>query len=470
MSAHLLPAIRKVLYIVIVIGIFPGSVISETIFRLNADCAIFFDHENNPYVEVYYAFDKSALVHVEGPGEVKQGEAVVTVRIAKGETIIVNDAWRMQFKADDPSSSARVVDMVRYGIDPGQYRLSVYATDLNDRAKKDSVVVEFEADQYNKNNLVLSDVELASNIAQSTSSEKSNFFKNTLDVIPNPGALYGEGRPVLFFYLEAYNLLDAIKGEKYSMRCWVTNWEGSEVEECPPITRIKNRRMETSVEIGTINISKLRSGGYVLNLGIAEVEGELLASRTKKFFVHNASELAAENIARAEEARREIPNEFASMTAEQLEWEYETMQYLLNDEGKKLYKSLENVAARRSFIHAVWKSRDTNPQTPINEFRQAYLERKDYADEKYRRMGKEGWKTDRGRVYMIYGKPDEIDWFPSSPETYPHEIWIYESIEGGVEFVFVDSSGFNEYVLVHSTASAELRDDNWRQRRAQILR
>ena len=76
-------------------------------------------------------------------------------------------------------------------------------------------------------------------------------------------------------------------------------------------------------------------------------------------------------------------------------------------------------------------------------------------------MGKEGWKTDRGRVYLIYGGPDEIERFPNEIETRPYEIWHYESVEGGVIFVFADITGFGSYQLVHSTKRGELRDDSW---------
>ncbi|MCW8824752.1 MAG: GWxTD domain-containing protein, partial [Ignavibacteriaceae bacterium] len=76
----------------------------------------------------------------------------------------------------------------------------------------------------------------------------------------------------------------------------------------------------------------------------------------------------------------------------------------------------------------------------------------------------EGWKTDRGRVFLVYGEPSEIDRHPNETDTRPYVIWIYESIEGGVLFVFGDLTGFSDYQLLHSTKRGELRDDSWRRR------
>ncbi len=79
-------------------------------------------------------------------------------------------------------------------------------------------------------------------------------------------------------------------------------------------------------------------------------------------------------------------------------------------------------------------------------------------------MGKEGWKTDRGRVYIMYGEPNEIERYPNQTQTRPYEIWSYYDLEGGVRFVFGDITGFADYQLLHSTKRGELRDQYWERR------
>jgi hypothetical protein len=69
-------------------------------------------------------------------------------------------------------------------------------------------------------------------------------------------------------------------------------------------------------------------------------------------------------------------------------------------------------------------------------------------------------KSEQSRVYLCM-KPEESKCITSSENLKPHELWKYLHIESGAEFVFVDRSGFGDYVLVHSTKRGELRDDTW---------
>ena len=108
--------------------------------------------------------------------------------------------------------------------------------------------------------------------------------------------------------------------------------------------------------------------------------------------------------------------------------------------------------------------RDPDPSTPRNEAYQDYMARVKKSNDRYTSMGREGWKTDRGRVYLTYGEPSEIERFPNQTNTKPYEIWHYNDLEGGVIFVFADLTGFSQYTLVNSTLRGELRDDNWQNR------
>jgi GWxTD domain-containing protein len=111
-----------------------------------------------------------------------------------------------------------------------------------------------------------------------------------------------------------------------------------------------------------------------------------------------------------------------------------------------------------------WKNRDDNPATPDNEAFRKYFQNVELADSKYSGLGKAGWKTDRGRVFLLYGEPSEVERYPNQLETRPYEIWSYNGIEGGVYFVFADLTGFSDYTLIQSTKRGEIRDDSWNRR------
>ncbi len=146
-------------------------------------------------------------------------------------------------------------------------------------------------------------------------------------------------------------------------------------------------------------------------------------------------------------------------------WLDEDVNYIITDEERKAFKSLKTDEERDSFIESFWLRRDPDPDTPENEYKEQYYERIQYANEKYA-SGIPGWKTDRGRIYIMFGKPDEIESHPSggsydrpsyegggTTSTYPFETWWYRYIEGigsDVEIEFVDPSGSGEYRIARS--------------------
>jgi len=146
-------------------------------------------------------------------------------------------------------------------------------------------------------------------------------------------------------------------------------------------------------------------------------------------------------------------------------WLEEDVLYIITDEERKAFKQLKTDEERDQFIEGFWLRRDPDPDTPENEYKEQYFERIQYANEKFT-SGIPGWKTDRGRIYIMFGKPDEIESHPAggpyerpsyegggSTSTYPFETWWYRYIEGigsDIEIEFVDPSGSGEYHIARS--------------------
>jgi len=141
-------------------------------------------------------------------------------------------------------------------------------------------------------------------------------------------------------------------------------------------------------------------------------------------------------------------------------WLTTDVPYIITGAEKKAFQALQTDEERENFIENFWRRRDPNPDTEENEFREQYYERIAYANEHFT-SGIPGWKTDRGRIYIAWGKPDEIETHPSggaydrpsyegggSTTTYPFEIWWYRHLDGpgdGIEIEFVDPTGTGEY-------------------------
>jgi GWxTD domain-containing protein len=147
------------------------------------------------------------------------------------------------------------------------------------------------------------------------------------------------------------------------------------------------------------------------------------------------------------------------------DWLEKDVTYIITPEEQKAFKKLATDDEREKFIEEFWRRRDPDPDTDENEFKEEYYERIAYANEHFA-SGIPGWKSDRGRIWIMYGKPNERETHPSGgpydrpstegggmTTTYPFETWFYRYIPGvgsGVEIEFVDPTGSGEYRIARN--------------------
>ncbi|MFP5234617.1 MAG: GWxTD domain-containing protein [Acidobacteriota bacterium] len=141
-------------------------------------------------------------------------------------------------------------------------------------------------------------------------------------------------------------------------------------------------------------------------------------------------------------------------------WLNQDVAYIITDQERKAFLSLSNDEERDAFIEQFWRRRNPNPDSPDNEFREEHYRRIQYANDHYA-AGKPGWKTDRGRMYIMWGQPDSIESHPAGgayqrpieegggeTSTFPFEIWHYRYLEGvgdNIDIEFVDTCQCGDY-------------------------
>ncbi|MBN1349168.1 GWxTD domain-containing protein [candidate division KSB1 bacterium] len=135
------------------------------------------------------------------------------------------------------------------------------------------------------------------------------------------------------------------------------------------------------------------------------------------------------------------------------------MQYFLSDEDKKAYGQLTGGGRRRFFIN-FWNSLDPNPNTYKNEFWVEYFKRIEYSNNHFTAGFKTGWKTDRGRIAIKFGIPDDRRQYSVTVNTRPYEEWHYYR-EEGKRFIFIDEEGTGQYRLIYSSDDTEFTDPDW---------
>src|SRR5215475_4963460 len=144
------------------------------------------------------------------------------------------------------------------------------------------------------------------------------------------------------------------------------------------------------------------------------------------------------------------------------QWLTEDVTYIITPEERNAFLQLDTNEEREQFIEQFWLRRSSNPDLPDNDFKEEHYRRIAYANEHYA-SGIPGWKTDRGRMYIMWGPPDETDSHPTggtydrpmeegggSTSTYPWETWRWRYLEGIGENIileFVDPTGSGEYHL-----------------------
>ena len=177
--------------------------------------------------------------------------------------------------------------------------------------------------------------------------------------------------------------------------------------------------------------------------------------------------------------KRQIPEKQRKANAKALKielsktykkWLDEDVRWIITDEEKSAFMQLSNDEERDQFIEAFWQRRDPTPDTEENEFKEEHYRRIAYANEHFA-AGIPGWKTDRGRTYIVFGPADEIESHPSGgsyerpmeegggeTSTFPFETWRYRYLEGiGQEVIieFVDTCMCGDY---HMTMDRSEKD------------
>ena len=204
--------------------------------------------------------------------------------------------------------------------------------------------------------------------------------------------------------------------------------------------------------VDNLATDQFKSGTYSLLIGLLDSEKKVISTTGKKFYVYNRK-LGVDSSLLVSTQSGSL-GDYAGVEEPDLNKEFEWARYDASDLEKTQFKALQGSDAKRKFLADFWQRR------PLG-FKQEYLRRVGYANSHFSVLGRQGYQSDRGRVHIMYGPPDDNDRHPSESEFRPYEIWTFQNIQGGVIFVFVQRSTANDYELVHSTHRNELHDENW---------
>ncbi len=428
---------------------------------ISADYSTFASTKTNAFVQVYLSLFQGNLKYSQLQNGEMASNFTTKLEIRQMGELVKELSHQYKNTTKDTSKLARYnqfVDIFNLELPYGNYEASVQLIDqtsgLKGEYRMDLKTIEPHEALY------LSDVELCSSIKSDTTTS-SMFYKNGLHVVPNPKASYDVLNPLFYYYVELNNLSYSKESPgQYTFQYYLTNTKGDTLRSRAPITKsIAGPRL---VEIGGMNVVALPKGVYIFHAIAKDLNTGEQATIQKKFSVFKPGG-KKEVAAKKSVTIPKIANFYIGFTKEQLKEEFSESKYIASRQEEKIFKNLEDVKAMQQFLTQFWARKSKSFGLPFGSYRRQYLQRVEIANNKYHSMGKKGWRTDMGRVFILYGEPDEYERHPNSIDQIPYVIWHYHNIEGGVEFIFADEDGFGDFRLIHSSYRKELQNPNWQQ-------
>ncbi|OGC77004.1 MAG: hypothetical protein A2Z27_01130 [candidate division Zixibacteria bacterium RBG_16_50_21] len=401
-------------------------------------------------LEIYYGFDRREL-NVDQSDTSKQIDLNLEVRTST-DSLLDTLNWAVSY-TPSPADSAAIgqflSDLVSIWIKPGEYRLVLRCQDKA-TLRSGRTEVKVKVSEFSGDALGVSSLQLALQISES--GQKNRFTKHSKLVVPNPTTVYGSLNPMLYFYCEVYNLAPAAVDSSYQIAYEVLDSSGALFKEYG--RSLKTKPGNSAVIATGLNIASLPLGRYQLRISVTDPASGQSAQAKKTFFVYREEEIRA-----SAQAVPEPANEDQAARIREI------ISYLTTPDQLKLYDGL-TLEGKQNFLKDFWQKKDPDPLTAVNEYKQDVYRRFAFAIASFstgRIKPNQGWKSDRGRVYIIYGPPDRIIPHAYATATKPWDKWEYYNVQGGVFFVFEDQNGYGDYVLVHSTAKGEKYDPKWNQ-------
>jgi GWxTD domain-containing protein len=412
------------------------------------------------YVEIYYSLLRNQYSFMPDSAGY---HAVVDMYIqmtSDSGIIVDSSSWKVGFHAkslvEAKQANFLTNDVITAQLTPGTYLLTMRAADLPSGSSGETQC-KLVVPAFSEKGLGISQLQFAYNLVNPDS---SLFVKAGKKIIPNTRKVFSHDDNLAYIYAEAYNLDTTRRDFGIGLRLYDGN--GNLYKDIP-VERQEVNDKSASILNG-FNISAVKSGMYKLTLSVYSGSDSV---STDKYFEITPGKLEWE-MAREKETLADFPeaiNITSNLEAKRFRNE---ISYIATRDELKQYDELA-IDGKNNFSRTFWQRRDPDPTTQVNEFKIEHFKRVKYANEafsSFRDTNSEpnGWRTDMGRVYIVYGPPSDEENYQSSLTEMPWRRWNYDKLEGGATFIFIDEDGYGSYRLVHSTAQGEPKDYNWESR------
>ncbi|MEM9990212.1 MAG: GWxTD domain-containing protein [Bacteroidota bacterium] len=411
------------------------------------------------YVEVYVHIAGQTVEYLPSASDTMQLSASVEVLILfqQGETVLQFDKYNLNspnvFRPTD------LIDAKRFALPVGAYELRV---EIKDNQKEANVAV------YNTELEILakeqqSDIQLLAHVERSTEQDNP-FVKYGFLLEPLPYNFYGKQQAKMWFYTELYQ--DSTQaGQSRTVRYFLEQQLNGELKPLSVKSKRKTASPVVPVLLG-LDIADLPSGNYNLVVELRD-ETEQLLSKRSVFFQRSNPYLNIDNRPLTGEVLEEEDDLFVSkLNAKEMDYALRALlpKVPIGESGRlNAVIKTSSQEAKQLYLLNYWLQQ--NPNLPEQAFA-AYMNVVRAVDNTFESGFRDGFETDRGFIYLKYGRPDDMINVQDEPSAPPYEIWSYNDFpatnQTNIRFLFYNPSlAAGNYVLLHSTAIGELNNPQW---------
>lgn len=455
---------RNLLHILLcAIAVLPMARLEAKELMYYVDICNFYDNSGKPYSEIYLDIDAHTVGYAKAEDGGLQGALEIQYLITRKGTD-VNDAiaYDKKFELLSPIVSDSTAEQTRFGImdirrislDPGNYEFKGYIKDkITPGAHQHQFVFDITVKSQPTGFISFSDIEFVQSVKPSAVQRPNS--KLGLDIMPLVTNATYQDIDSLRFYLEIYNSQLESEGVYFVNAFICLSSSTSKIKNCSRTLRQNSKPLD--VIYSSFNIKDLPTQTYYLNIEVYNKEQKMIASTLKKFFVVNTRMEIETGLSAS------AFDEVFKLDDDKLNYYLHTLYYISTNTERDFANALKTTEEKKNYFFNFWENRKGNSGSPIKAWIE-YRSRVDYANQHYKASHLEGWRTDRGRVILTYGTPNDIERYPSDNSKHPYEIWRFNKIktQSNVRFIFYNpNEATADLVLLHSDLRGEVNNPRW---------
>jgi GWxTD domain-containing protein len=405
---------------------------------------------NTPYIEVYSFIVNGSLSR----DSMSNKEIESLIIISSEEKVIIAEKYHFLLAADNNSD---IIDLKRFQLDDGNYTVRVEIIDLIDRTKlfdfSKNIDVAYQNEKFHQSDIFL---------AVLAPKGDSSLVKH--NVCLEPVAFnFSKNQKRLICYTELYNVNELSSEDLFAS---VNLYEGK-MGSVGKLIKQRYKRISPNAYVPLIldlDIEDVKSNDYYISVDIGNKKKEVLSSKQAELTISNAYG----DFTSVSTYNKDFDNSFVhKKTREELQYMLKAIAPQVRNDRVDILNEVisgKKLNPKRYFLYRYWTEQSSVDPEGLCE---QYMKVADAVHNTYQsNLRGFGFETDRGRIFLRYGKPDDIVTVEDEPTAPPYEIWIYNFMpvtnQTAVKFLFYNPTlSTNDYELLHSTCRLEVNNPSW---------